>query len=589
MFEEASVNSRTAGTSARTTGIGWAMFGASVVYALLANFTFLLAQDATPAFFPAAGFTLAVIYRTSGWSRRIALLGAIAVTEVVVDVAHGLPVESSAGFALANVIEPLIGAYCLGVLFQNRPLVHNPACVLRFVAAAVASVSCGAVVGAVTIHASFGAPLAAAFGDWWSGDLLGVLIVAPLVLLASRPVQRPVATRERVVLYVHVGMLAGFSGFAFWKSALSIDFLLIPVVLWIAVRFGSRGAALATAMVAAVAFGFTIAGHAPFVGSGRSEDDALELLQLFLLVVSAAAHLLAAEVETRQQLESALRAGDASFRALVEQAPMAIIEVRLADNSILSWNPAAESMFGWSKHEIVGRPLKFDSVDGVDQHERRRRALARCGEGVQFEAVGRTRDGKVLDLAVAARSRLAPNGELQVVTIVQDITDSKIERSTLAHRANHDQLTGLANRQFFVDRLDAELLARNHSDSRLSVLFCDLDGFKAVNDAYGHDFGDQLLVLASKRISATVRSSDMVGRLGGDEFVVLAHSESRSGAQDLARRLACAFEAPFLIDGHSMSVGISVGVAVAEFDSASSADLLRQADAAMYTAKRSQS
>lgn len=574
--------------SARTTGIGWAMLGVGAVYALLANFTFLLAPDSTPAFFPAAGFTLAVVYRTSGWSRRIALLGAIAVTEVVVDVAHGLPVESSAGFALANVIEPLIGAYCLDVLFRNRPLVHNPASVLRFVAAAVASVSCGAVVGAVTIHASFGAPLAAAFADWLSGDLLGVLIVAPLVLLASRRVQRPVVTRERVVLYVHVGMLAGLSGFAFWNGALSIDFLLIPVVLWISVRFGSRGAALATAMVAAIAFGFTIAGQTPFVGSGRSDGDALQLLQLFLLVVATAAHLVAAEVETRRELEAALRAGDASFTALVEHAPMAIIEVRLADNCIVSWNSAAEAVFGWSQAEVIGRPLTFELAEERDHHERRCATLAQSGQHVHFETVGRTRDGRALDLSIAASSRRAPNGELQVVTMVQDITDSKLERSTLAHRANHDPLTGLANRQLFVDRLDAAFLSRNHSDSRLSVLFCDLDGFKAVNDAYGHDVGDRLLVMAGDRISAIVRSTDTVGRLGGDEFVVLAHTESRGGAADLERRLRRAFEAPFVINGQSLSLGVSVGVAVAELDSASSADLLRQADVAMYTAKRSQ-
>ncbi len=574
--------------SARTTGIGWAMLGVGAVYALLANFTFLLAPDSTPAFFPAAGFTLAVVYRTSGWSRRIALLGAIAVTEVVVDVAHGLPVESSAGFALANVIEPLIGAYCLDVLFRNRPLVHNPASVLRFVAAAVASVSCGAVVGAVTIHASFGAPLAAAFADWLSGDLLGVLIVAPLVMLASRRVQRPVVTRERVVLYVHVGMLAGLSGFAFWNGALSIDFLLIPVVLWISVRFGSRGAALATAMVAAIAFGFTIAGQTPFVGSGRSDGDALQLLQLFLLVVATAAHLVAAEVETRRELEAALRAGDASFTALVEHAPMAIIEVRLADNCIVSWNSAAEAVFGWSQAEVIGRPLTFELAEERDHHERRCATLAQSGQHVHFETVGRTRDGRALDLSIAASSRRAPNGELQVVTMVQDITDSKLERSTLAHRANHDPLTGLANRQLFVDRLDAAFLSRNHSDSRLSVLFCDLDGFKAVNDAYGHDVGDRLLVMAGDRISAIVRSTDTVGRLGGDEFVVLAHTESRGGAADLERRLRRAFEAPFVINGQSLSLGVSVGVAVAELDSASSADLLRQADVAMYTAKRSQ-
>jgi diguanylate cyclase (GGDEF)-like protein len=94
--------------------------------------------------------------------------------------------------------------------------------------------------------------------------------------------------------------------------------------------------------------------------------------------------------------------------------------------------------------------------------------------------------------------------------------------------------------------------------------------------------------MAAERISAIVRSTDTVGRLGGDEFVVLAHTESRSGAADLEGRLRRAFEAPFVINGRSLLLGVSVGVAVAELDSASSADLLRLADVAMYTAKRSQ-
>lgn len=157
----------------------------------------------------------------------------------------------------------------------------------------------------------------------------------------------------------------------------------------------------------------------------------------------------------------------------------------------------------------------------------------------------------------------------------------------IRHQAEHDPLTGLPNLRL-VDRLAAVGMAdAARRGSPVAVLFVDLDAFKPVNDRFGHACGDRLLVEASSRLRAAVRGADTVGRVGGDEFVVvLTQVGYPAGAQAVAERIVQAFAEPFVIDGKSVSVGASVGVAVAGPGEGTLATLLGRADAAMYRAKQ---
>jgi len=157
----------------------------------------------------------------------------------------------------------------------------------------------------------------------------------------------------------------------------------------------------------------------------------------------------------------------------------------------------------------------------------------------------------------------------------------------ITHQALHDQLTGLPNRLKFTDRLRSSIrLAAKRSDS-FTVFYVDLDGFKPVNDEFGHEFGDQVLALVGQRLTGRLRATDLVARLGGDEFAVLIDGETSSEDADvLAARLAEAFAAPFWVEGHSLSVGGSIGRAVYPHDGTDAESLLRVADAAMFDAKR---
>jgi diguanylate cyclase (GGDEF)-like protein len=158
----------------------------------------------------------------------------------------------------------------------------------------------------------------------------------------------------------------------------------------------------------------------------------------------------------------------------------------------------------------------------------------------------------------------------------------------MTHQALHDQLTGLANRLQFTDQLRAALECAREQVHPVTLLYLDLDGFKPVNDEFGHDVGDQLLVAVAKRMTACTRSDDTVARLGGDEFAVLIDSRTAAGdAEEVSERLAEALTRPFMIDGHELQLGASIGRAVYPIDADTPDGLLRSADAAMFAVKRS--
>ncbi|WP_433366087.1 putative bifunctional diguanylate cyclase/phosphodiesterase [Actinoplanes sp. CA-142083] len=177
----------------------------------------------------------------------------------------------------------------------------------------------------------------------------------------------------------------------------------------------------------------------------------------------------------------------------------------------------------------------------------------------------------------------------QMFTIVDNtvLLDRVSEgQQRLRHQAYHDPLTGLANRALFRERLVLALDAHRHHGKPLAVLFADLDDFKLINDSFGHAMGDRVLRAIAERLQACVPPDDLVARLGGDEFaVVLDHRPAE--AEPLGHRMLAALREPFLIDGHRIGVGASIGLVVPEPGEPLSADaLLRRADAAMYSSKR---
>jgi diguanylate cyclase (GGDEF)-like protein len=199
----------------------------------------------------------------------------------------------------------------------------------------------------------------------------------------------------------------------------------------------------------------------------------------------------------------------------------------------------------------------------------------------RFDQVQTSPDG---DRTIAVSRRMMAGGGS--VVILEDVTESKRAQERITHLAKYDELTGLANRNHFRERINGMLAAMHQGRNHIAIHLIDLDRFKSVNDTLGHPIGDKLLKEVASRLKTVIRPGDMITRFGGDEFVVLqVGTERYQDAKWLAQRLARTLKDPFDIDGHRIDIGASIGIAMAPMDGVDADQLLKKADMALYAAK----
>jgi diguanylate cyclase (GGDEF)-like protein/PAS domain S-box-containing protein len=257
---------------------------------------------------------------------------------------------------------------------------------------------------------------------------------------------------------------------------------------------------------------------------------------------------------------------------------------------ILDCNRAVESTLGMDRPGLVGRCVAELCAQAASWEEWERELRPRLepgGEPVQLELRMRRADGASFTARVSA-TRIALDGaESSVVWTVRDVTDELLRFAQLQHMATHDALTGLPNRLLFRDRLGRAVESARRYRKSFAVMMMDLDGFKPVNDTLGHEVGDRLLTGLGERLDLSLRAADTVSRLGGDEFaVLLPNSITAEQALQVGAKLLEVIEQPFTMDGRELRVSASIGVAMYPEHHGSEADLLAQADQAMYVAKR---
>ena len=244
-------------------------------------------------------------------------------------------------------------------------------------------------------------------------------------------------------------------------------------------------------------------------------------------------------------------------------------------------NPAWAKTLGWAREDLLGRPLR-ELVHPDDVEQTAAMLLTGRDHAAQianFTNRYRHRDGSWRWLLWSARS----DGTTWYAA-AKDVSD----RIWLERQALHDPLTKLPNRLLLMDRAHQALTRLHRSRGLVAMLFVDLDRFKAVNDRLGHALGDHLLISVSQRLAEMMRDSDTIARMGGDEFVILAEDLQADGeALAVAERVLHALEAPFVVGSTEVSMLASVGVSVSHDPEADPEALLREADVAMYRAKRS--
>ena len=282
-----------------------------------------------------------------------------------------------------------------------------------------------------------------------------------------------------------------------------------------------------------------------------------------------------------------LRQGEARFRALVQNSSDAIL---LVDGSglVTYQGPSAERVLGYRPEALLGSGLEdlSDPQDLLRLQSQLTEVLARPGLSRRIELRLRRQDGELVDVEAVLNNLQADPSVGATLVTVRDISERKRFELTLTHQAFHDELTGLANRALFTDRV-AHALRRRERDSRvMAVLLLDLDDFKTINDSLGHAAGDALLRAVSERLEHLVRPGDTTARLGGDEFaMLLVDLPSEESAVVAVERILSTLAQPLVIDGREVFAHASIGVAFAGSETSDPQELVRNADAAMYVVK----
>jgi diguanylate cyclase (GGDEF)-like protein len=319
----------------------------------------------------------------------------------------------------------------------------------------------------------------------------------------------------------------------------------------------------------------------------------LQLAALMLLVVVgfvAWNYRLKQEIKRRQTAVADLVRSEHKYRNLFNSSPDALL---VADeNGFIDCNAAALELYRCgSLAEFLALPIgslsppvQKDGTVSADQ-VRKVLALARSGRNQRFEWDSRRLDGTDFRAEITL-SAIEIGGRSVVQSLVQDITERQKSEERIRYLANHDDLTGLPSLRLFQDRLDTALARAIREQSILAVLFIDLDGFKAINDTWGHAAGDQVLRSVADRMVDCVRRADTVARTGGDEFVILLpEPNSEKGAVTTARKVIETANLPIDFEGQTLHVGASIGIALYPVHGTTTEDLLKQADHAMYRAK----
>ncbi|RJG08495.1 sensor domain-containing protein [Massilia cavernae] len=289
--------------------------------------------------------------------------------------------------------------------------------------------------------------------------------------------------------------------------------------------------------------------------------------------------------ERREQEENLLlreRALHATSNGLV------ITRCTEGDNPIEYVNPAFERISGYAAAEVIGHDPRFMAAPGLDGDERQRlRKAIRGRHEAKVVFRNRRKNGEIFwnDLTITPVAE-STGKVTHFIGVMNDVTALKQRTAHLEHEVNHDALTGLANRTLLWDRLEQAIHMAQRNKTLVATALIDLNGFKQINDSYGHEAGDEVLKAVAQRLTESVRDSDTVARLSGDEFVlVLVNQPSMRYTLRMIERLRAALSKPVTFDHTEVETGASIGISMFPHDGANALELVRAADVAMYHAK----
>jgi len=547
-------------------------------------------HDIVSAVWPPSGLALAAALL---FGPRVA--PAIFLAAVASNATGGSSVPAALGIATGNALAAVTGAALLARTRFDPALRRVRDVVALAVLGAAASTAVNATIGTATLLAAGVADpdrVWAFWRVWWLGDLTGVLLVAPPLLLllmnapgAGRPRER---TRIAEATLLAAALVAAM--LVVLHEGVTLAFPIFPLIVLAAMRFRQAGAVTAALVVSSIAVAYTANGKGPFTG-GAPDTDLLSA-QVFVGLAALTGLLVAAMRTEWERTDDLLARLEASERALAEAQRLAGIGSWEWDviSGEVTWSDELYRLVGVERETFaIGADSFYARVPPEDRVliERAMETALRTTEPFHFEHRVIQADGSVRTLDSRGRVELDRDGRVvRMLGTAQDVTERRAAERLLEHQALHDALTGLPNRGLFLDRLQHALTRARRPGSNLAVYFCDVDDFKDVNDSLGHDAGDELLIALPPRLREGLRAGDTVARFGGDEFVILCEDLASEGeAIRIAERIGAAFALPFKLDGRPHHLSVSVGVVFVRAGESSASEVLRDADAAMYRAK----
>ena len=438
--------------------------------------------------------------------------------------------------------------------------------------------------------------------DWWASDSIAVLTIAPFFLMYVIPplhrwlndepgvgfsnisssfarIELLEITAQAFSVIVVIWLLFGCAPALPYQP---LYLLFIPVI-WVAVRRGVAGAAVAVFVINSGLTAATWITQAP--------RGSMPRLQLAMIALGLTGLCLGAVVSERKQGEEQLRRSEASLQEAQRVARLGSWNYN-ANTGDITWTDEIYRMLGFDPAQ---HPPRFEELESVFTRESWNKLVTefyqalRSGTQYELELELVRPDGRQGWMLARGKPQRNARGEIVgVCGVAQDITKRKLAETKVVYLAYYDALTGLPNRSLVQDRLLQAIAAARRSSDMVAVLFLDLDRFKVINDTLGHATGDLLLQEVAERLRRNTREQDTVARVGGDEFLaVLNGVRDISDAAKAAERIVNTLTDTFMIQGRSLKVSCSLGISVFPQHGDECEILIKNADAAMYGAKES--
>ncbi len=575
----------------------WVMM---VCYFALASLSLYATQgdNGTATMWPASGLLLAAML-LSPERDRATYLCAAAMASFLANMTAEVPAFMSAIFTFANMCEAILATWILRSIDGQKLSFIDPRNVLKFCIAALAASVLSASLATVLTLGDWNF-----FISWLTTVALGMLIVTPIIIVSARlfvsSQRKKIRRKDIAEAFLLLGATVAITTGVFVQSSYPLLFLPMVAVLWVTYRLGPFGAASSVCIIAVLTSIFTQYGMGvvPFVEGGQQVT--ILFLQFYLLVLLISAMPLAALLTTRKRLTRQLE----NNIALLEQAEAAAHVGHWRLNVVknqLHWSREIIRIHGLPENHV---PTLENSILAYHPDDRKRieKLLGKTmAKGGNFEFTARiicpgneirhifsrgtaSQDafGKVTALFGMLQDITQQTVDAQRLKVAQERAEKAAEKARTL--ANTDSLTGLPNRRRIMEIMHSAAEKCHSGNTCLSIAMLDIDHFKSVNDRYGHDVGDKVIIRVARNISSILRSTDAVGRFGGEEFVIVLPGAPCEPATHVAERIRQAIANVHPSPTSPARVTVSIGLATMA-PGQSIADLLRQADSALYVAK----